>query len=82
MLKLLNADVLDAEADALLLTIDGQARGLRGNVAHAFQRRWPDDYEDFETQLRFPIPLGSAVRIDADTDCRWRSIIFVDTASP
>jgi len=72
-------DVLDAHADALLLTIDGQARGLHGNIAHAFQRRWPEAYEDFESQLRFPVPLGSAVRIDADTDCPWRTILFVST---
>ena len=79
MLRLLHTNVLDAEADALLLTIDGQARGLRGNVAHAFQRRWPEAYEDFESQLRFPVPLGTAVRIDADTDCPWRTILFVST---
>ena len=79
MLKLLHANVLDATADALLLTIDGQAPGLRGNIAHAFQRRWPEAYEDFESQLRFPIPLGSAVRVDADTDCPWRRLFFVAT---
>ena len=79
MLKLLHNNVFDVVADALLLTIDGQARGLRGNVAHAFQRRWPEAYEDFESQLRFPVPLGTAVRIDADTDCPWRTILFVST---
>ncbi len=79
MLKLLHTNVLDAQADALLLTIDGQACGLRGNVAHSFQRRWPEAYEDFEAQLRFPVPLGSAVRIDADTDSPWRTILFVST---
>ena len=79
MLKLLHTNVLDATADALLLTIDGQAPGLRGNIAHAFQRRWPEAYEDFESQLRFPVPLGTAVRIDADTDCPWHTILFVAT---
>jgi hypothetical protein len=79
MLRLLHTNVLDATADALLLTIDGQGRGLRGNIAHAFQRRWPDAYEDFESQLRFPIPLGTAVRIDADTDSPWRTILFAST---
>lgn len=79
MLQLVHANVLDATADALLLTIDGQARGLRGNVAHAFQRRWPEAYEDFEAQLRFPIPLGSAVRIDAESDSPWQTILFVST---
>ena len=79
MLHLLHANVLDATADALLLTIDGQARGLRGNLSHAFQRRWPDAYEDFESQLRFPIPLGTAVRADADTEGPWQTILFVST---
>jgi hypothetical protein len=79
VLQLLHTNVLDATADALLLTIDGQARGLRGNLAHAFQRRWPEAYEDFEAQLRFPVSLGSAVRIDADTDCPWRTVLFVST---
>jgi hypothetical protein len=72
-------NVLDAEADALLLTIDGQARGLRGNLAHAFQRRWPEAYDEFESQLRFPVPLGTAVRIDGDTDSPWRTILFAST---
>jgi hypothetical protein len=79
MLQLFHINVLDAQADALVLTIDGQARGLRGNIAHAFQRRWPEAYEDFESQLRFPVPLGTAVRVDADTDCPWRTILFVST---
>ena len=79
MLRLLHADVLDAQADALLLTIDGQARGLRGNVAHAFQRRWPEAYEEIESQLRFPVPLGSAVRIDTDNDSPWTTVLFVST---
>jgi hypothetical protein len=79
VLRLVQANVFDVEADALLLTIDGQARVLRGNVAHAFQRHWPEAYEDFESQLRFPVPLGTAVRIHADTDCPWRTILFVST---
>jgi hypothetical protein len=79
MLRLLHTNVIDAAADALLLTIDGQARGLRGNLAHAFQRRWPEAYEEFESQLRFPVPLGTAIRVDADTNCPWRTILFVST---
>jgi hypothetical protein len=79
VLQLLHTNVLDTTADALLLTIDGEARGLRGNLAHAFQRRWSEAYEDFEAQLRFPVSLGSAVRIDADTDSPWRTILFVAT---
>ena len=58
-LFLLNSDVLTTPADALLITVDGQARGLRGNIARAFIRRWLDAYEDFDSRLEFPISLGS-----------------------
>jgi len=51
----------------------------RATSPTAFQRRWPDAYEDFEAQLRFPIPLGTAVRIFADTNCPWQTILFVST---
>ena len=57
MLRLFDSNVLESKADALLLTLDGQARGLRDNVAHAFQRRWPDDYAAFGSEPRFPVPL-------------------------
>jgi hypothetical protein len=78
-LNVLNSNVLDTPADALLIPIDGQARGLRGNIAHAFMRRWPDAYEDFESHLEFPVPLGSVRRVDEDTDSPWKTIVFLST---
>jgi len=77
MLKLLHNNVFDVVADALLLTIDGQARGLRGNVAHAFQRRWPDAYEDFESRLRYEVirrGLRSALDVAARAGLQSRAI--------
>ena len=81
-MQLVQSDVLDAhtQAEALLLTIDGQHRSLRGNAAHQFIRRWGEEsYEDFERGLTFPIALGGVVRVDADTDAPWRTILFAST---
>ena len=78
-LFLLNSDVLTTPADALLITVDGQARGLRGNIARAFIRRWPDAYEDFDSHLEIPIPLGSVRRVDEDTVGPWKTLLFLST---
>lgn len=81
-MQLVQMDVLDAHtmAEALLLTIDGQHRRLRGNVAHQFIRRWGEEsYEDFERGCTFPIALGGVVRVDAETDAPWRTILFAST---
>lgn len=81
-MQLRQSDVLEMHgtADALLLTIDGQHRSLRGNLAHQFIRRWGEDaYEDFERGITFPLGLGAAVRVDAETDAPWRTIIFVSS---
>ena len=78
-LNLLNIDVLDSRATALVITIDGQARGLRGNIAHAFIRRWPEAYEDFDSYLEFPIPLGAVRKVDEDTESPWKTILFLST---
>ena len=70
-------NVLDAQAEALLLTVDGVAlnkpdpakpiRGgreiLGGNIANQFARRWPEDWEDLQLEIPFPIlPLLLNVR--------------------
>jgi len=33
-LKILHGDVLDAAADAVIMTIDGSGKGMQGNIAH------------------------------------------------
>ena len=46
-LKISRGNVLDAKADAIILTIDGAANGMEGNIARAFARKWPDVAVDF-----------------------------------
>ncbi len=72
-------DVLDVHADALLLTLDGARKGLEGNIARAFARRWPDAFEEIAEQIGYPLPLGRAVLTRAETDCPFRAILFAST---
>ena len=75
------ADVLDAEASAILLTIDGAGPGMEGNVARAFRNRFPAVWEDLKDDISYPLPLGKAIRIgiNKDASCPFRSAIIVST---
>ncbi len=55
---LVYGDVFDAVADGLLLTIDGAKKGMEGNVARAYARRWPDAFEEIEYEIPYPLPLA------------------------
>ena len=62
-------DLLGARTDAILLAVDGMARNkpdparpirggkeiLGGNLASQFARRWPEDWEDLQLEIPFPI---------------------------
>lgn len=86
-------DVLDAQTEAILLAVDGTARNkkdparpvrggkevLGGNIANQFARRWPDDWEDIQPDIPFPIPIGRSVGIPWDGGCPWRLIVLAST---
>ena len=86
-------DALDAQTGALLLTVDGVARAkpdparpirggkeiFGGNLANQFARRWPEDWEDMQLDIPFPIPIGHSVGIQWDGDCPWRLIVLAST---
>lgn len=86
-------DALDAQTDALLLTVDGMARAkpdpakpirggreiMGGNLANQFARRWPEDWEDMQLDIPFPIPIGRSVGIPWDGECPWRLIVLAST---
>ena len=64
-----HGDVLQTGTDALLLTIDGAKPGLEGNIARAFAKRFPDDWEIIEGGVPFPIALGRT--IEHGHQSRW-----------
>jgi len=78
-IELLTGDVLNSGAEAVTLTIDGAAKGMGGNISRQFARRWPEDWEDIERALRFPIALGRTVAIAHDGDCPFKLILFAST---
>jgi len=78
-IRIVHGDVLQAEADALLLTIDGSRRGLEGNIARAFAKRFPEAWESIEGAAPFPIALGRTVLVRHDGDAPWRSFMIAAT---
>ena len=88
-------DVLDAKTEAILLTVDGSARNKRdparpirggkeilgGNISNQFSKRWPDDWEDMQPDISFPIPIGYSLGIPWEGDCPWRLIVLASRRS-
>lgn len=72
-------DVLESHTDALLLTIDGAKRGMEGNIARQFARRFPEDWEFMQQDVKYPVPIGRTVVVPWDGDCPWRFILFAST---
>jgi hypothetical protein len=79
MLTIVHGDLLSAQADALILTIDGAKRGMEGNIARAFARRWEDAWIDIEDQTRYPIPLGRTVAAHPDNECNFPLVLLAST---
>lgn len=79
MLGIVHGDVLSARADALILTIDGARRGLEGNIARVFSRRWPDTWIDIEDQIRYPVPLGRSVATHSESECAFPLVLIAST---
>ena len=78
-IELVYGDLLVSETDALLLTIDGAKRGMEGNIARQFKRRFPEDGKYMQRDVKYPIPLGRTVAIPWDGECQWRHIFFAST---
>lgn len=78
-LRIMHGDVLDAQADALILTIDraSSRKELKGDTASTFARRWPAAWQEVEDMLRLPVPLGTAVDIEPSEDCPFRLVLLV-----
>jgi len=77
--ELLTGNVLDTTTDALLLTIDGTQRGMEGNVARQFAKRYPEDWDLLQRDLKYPVPIGRTVAVPWDGECPWRYIVFAST---
>jgi predicted adenylyl cyclase CyaB len=72
-------NVLDTDADAILLTIDGARKGMGGNLALAFARRWPDAFMEIEDQIQYPVPLGRTILVRPKSDCPFEYVLVATT---
>ncbi len=79
MLELIQGDVLSSGADAVILTIDGAKRGMEGNIARAFARRWPDAWMEIEDEIKYPIPLGRTVAMRPENDSGFSVVLIAST---
>jgi len=78
-------NVLDVEADAIIVTVDGTSARTMGNVANRLMMRMGNGWDEIEEQLEFPIPLGQ-VRVaivtkeaneDADEPVKFKYVFFL-----
>ena len=77
--QLIKGSVLDADADALVLTMDGARPGMEGNIARAFERRWPDAYGEVSEQIRHPVPLGRTIPTVAESPIPFKLVLWAST---
>lgn len=77
--EFLVGDVLESSGDALVLAVDGARRGLEGNIARAFARKWPDEWDDVERRVRYPIPLGAVAGVTIEGECPWKILVLAST---
>ena len=75
----MQGNVLDAATEGLILTIDGMRRGMEGNLARAYARRWPDSFEEIGYDIPYPLPLGRTFAVRLDDDSPFRLVLIAST---
>jgi O-acetyl-ADP-ribose deacetylase (regulator of RNase III) len=78
-LKIFQGDVLEAEADAILMTIDGSAKGMEGNICAQFKRRWPEVWEEIDGEMKYPLALGNVFDYEPVCESPFRLILLAST---
>ncbi len=79
MIEIIQGDVLTSDADAVILAIDGAKRGMEGNIARAYARRWPDAWMEIEDEIRYPIRLGRTVAIHPENESGFPLVLIAST---
>lgn len=79
MIEIVQGDVLSAQADAVILTVDGAKRGMEGNIARAYARSWPDAWMEIEDDIRYPVPLGRTVATHPENESGFPLVLIAST---
>ena len=78
-IRIIEGNVLDAKADALIMTIDGAKKGMEGNIARAFARKWPEIWHEIEDEIPYPLPLGEVFDYEPSSECPFRILLIAST---
>jgi O-acetyl-ADP-ribose deacetylase (regulator of RNase III) len=78
-IRIIQGNVLDAKADAAIITIDGAKKGMEGNIARAFARRWPELWTEIEEEIPYPLPLGEVFEYEPTAESPFRLILIAAT---
>jgi hypothetical protein len=79
VIEIVQGDVLAAQAHAVILAVDGAKRGMEGNIARAYSRRWPDAWMEIEDEIRYPIPLGRSIAIRPENESGFPVVLIAST---
>lgn len=80
-LQIVKGNLLEAQSKSIVLTIDGSAEGMEGNIARLFDRKWSDAWEFIEDEMIYPLSLGSVniIEVDEDIECDFNYIFVAST---
>ncbi len=80
-IEILKGNLLESSDEAIILTVDGAAKGLEGNIACAFARKYPSVWEELEYEIKYPFSLGSvqSFSVHSDLDCPYKQILMAAT---
>jgi O-acetyl-ADP-ribose deacetylase (regulator of RNase III) len=68
-----NVDIFKNREEGIILTVDGAAKGMEGNIARRFEREYPDAWEEIQDEIVYPLPLGRAQAVDIHPDYAHRN---------
>lgn len=80
-IKVIKGNLLEANSESIILTIDGSAEGMEGNIARLFDKKWSEAWEDIEDNMVYPIGLGSTILIELDKEivCNFKYALVAST---
>lgn len=81
-LQIKHGNALDAEEEAICITIDGAGPGMEGNLARQLAFRWPLLWQEIVREIRYPLPPGGVFEFvvpEEYVDCAFRLIVLAST---
>jgi O-acetyl-ADP-ribose deacetylase (regulator of RNase III) len=78
-INILQCNVLDAKVDAIILSVDGAAKGMEGNISRQFALRWPVVWQEIQDEISQQIPLGNVIEFEPVNDYSFRLILMAST---